>query len=137
GYPWYKVHRVLGMLDCIPGVPLSGVARRAYLRLTGAPSVSWDAAHKIQQAIGGDNAWLNVYGLFGSSKTRFFSAGMWEQLGDHLPYEDLQLNLDRSNKWHPLNRSLYLGARVMLPGLLLASKGGRVAMNSSVEPRYR
>jgi asparagine synthase (glutamine-hydrolysing) len=136
GYPWYKIHRLLGMLDFIPGVPLSGVARRAYLRMTGAPKVSWDAAHKIQQAIGGDNAWLNIYGLFGSSKMRFFSAGMWEQLGDHLPYADLKLNLERAKKWHPLNRSLYLGARVMLPGLLLASKGDRVAMNSSVETRY-
>jgi asparagine synthase (glutamine-hydrolysing) len=48
----------------------------------------------------------------------------------------LKLNIERAKKWHPLNRSLYLGARVMLPGLLLASKGDRVAMNSSVETRY-
>jgi asparagine synthase (glutamine-hydrolysing) len=136
GYPWYKIHRLLGMLDFMPGLPLSGVARRCYLRLTGAPKVSWDAARKAQEAIGGDNAWLNIYGLFGSSKARFFSTGMWEQLGDHLPYADLQLNLERARKWHPLNRSLYLGARVMLPGLLLASKGDRVALNSSVETRY-
>ena len=136
GYPWYKIHRLLGMLDFIPGLPLSGVARRAYLRMTGAPKVSWDAARRVQEAVGGDNAWLDVYGLFGSSKARFFSAGMWEQLGDHLPYADLRLNLERAKKWHPLNRSLYLGARVMLPGLLLASKGDRVAMNSSVETRY-
>jgi asparagine synthase (glutamine-hydrolysing) len=61
---------------------------------------------------------------------------MWEQLADHNPYADLQLNLGRVRKWHPFNRSLYLGARVMLPGLLLASKGDRVAMNSSVETRY-
>src|SRR6202043_3620308 len=52
------------------------------------------------------------------------------------PYDDLGLNLERAAKWHPLNRSLYLGARVMLPGLLLASKGDRVAMHSSVETRY-
>ena len=136
GYPWYKIQHLLGMLDFVPGLPMSGLARRAYLRMTGAPKVSWDAAKRVQEAIGGPNAWLNVYGLFGSSKTRFFSAGMWEQLGDHLPYADLKLNLDRAKKWHPLNRSLYLGARVMLPGLLLASKGDRVAMNSSVETRY-
>ncbi len=136
GYPWYKIHRVLGALDFIPGVPLSGLARRAYLRLTGAPKVSWDAARKVQEAIGGSNAWLNIYGLFGSSRSRFFSAGMWERLGDHIPYADLKLNLERAKKWHPLNRSLYIGARVMLPGLLLASKGDRVAMNSSVETRY-
>jgi asparagine synthase (glutamine-hydrolysing) len=136
GYPWYKIHRLLGMLDVIPGVPLSGLARRAYLSVTGAPKVAADIMRKVQDTIGGDNAWLNIYGLFGSSKTRFFSAGMWERLGDHLPYADLKLNLERARKWHPLNRSLYLGARVMLPGLLLASKGDRVAMNSSVETRY-
>jgi asparagine synthase (glutamine-hydrolysing) len=136
GYPWYKIHRLLGMLDAIPGLPMSGVARRAYLRLTGAPKISWDALKRVHHAIGGPNAWLNIYGLFGSSKSRFFSASMWERLGDHLPYEDLKLNVERSKKWHPLNRSLYLGARIMLPGLLLASKGDRVAMNSSVETRY-
>jgi asparagine synthase (glutamine-hydrolysing) len=136
GYPWYKAHRALGMLDVIPGLPLGGLARRAYLKLTGAPPFAWDSVQRIINTIGGDSAWLNIYGLFGSAKTRFFSAGMWEQLGDHLPYADLKLHVERAKKWHPLNRSLYLGARVMLPGLLLASKGDRVAMNSSVETRY-
>jgi asparagine synthase (glutamine-hydrolysing) len=136
GYPWYKIHRLLGTLDVIPGLKLSRYARAAYLRLTGAPKVSWETLRRVQEAIGGDSAWLNIYGLFGSSKSRFFSQSMWEQLGDHLPYADLQLNTARASKWHPLNRSLYLGARVMLPGLLLASKGDRVAMNSSVETRY-
>jgi asparagine synthase (glutamine-hydrolysing) len=136
GYSWYKIHRLLGCLDAIPGLQLSQYARRAYLRLTNAPKFSWDAVRKVEAAVGGPNAWLNLYGLFGSQKLRFFSPGMWEQLADHNPYADLQLNLDRVRKWHPFNRSLYLGARVMLPGLLLASKGDRVAMNSSVETRY-
>ena len=39
-------------------------------------------------------------------------------------------------RWHPFHRQMYLGARVMLPGHLLASKGDRVAMHSSVETRY-
>lgn len=134
GYPWYKVHKLLGMLDVVPG--MGHLARRAYLRLTKAPKVPWGAMRRVQEAVGGSNAWINIYGLFGSSKVRFFSRAMWEQLGDHLPYADLGLNLERARKWHPLNRSLYLGARVMLPGLLLASKGDRVAMNSSVETRY-
>jgi asparagine synthase (glutamine-hydrolysing) len=134
GYPWYKVHRLLGFLDMAPGLGL--LARRAYLRWTGAPRFAWSLARRNQRAVGGPNAWLEVYGMFAASKLRFFSAGMWEQLGDHLPYADLQLNLERARRWHPLNRSLYLGARVMLPGLLLAAKGDRVAMNSSVETRY-
>jgi asparagine synthase (glutamine-hydrolysing) len=136
GYPWYKVQRLLGWLDTVPGLPLSPLVRRAYLGLTGAPPVPWDAVRRVEQAVGGPNAWLNVYGLFGASKVRFFSRAMWERLGDHLPYADLGLNTERARKWHPLNRSLYLGARVMLPGLLLAAKGDRVAMNSSVETRY-
>jgi asparagine synthase (glutamine-hydrolysing) len=91
---------------------------------------------RAQEAVGGPNAWLDAYGLFGLSKQRFYSTAMWEKIGDHVPFADLQLNLERAKHWHPLNRSLYVGARVMLPGLLLSCKGDRVAMNSSVEARY-
>ncbi len=136
GYPWYKVHKILSALDILPGINLSNLARRAYLKLTGTPSFPPAQMRRAQEAVGGPNAWLNIYGLFSSAKLRFFSQGMWDRLGDHMPYDDLQLNLDRARRWHPLNRSLYVGARVMLPGLLLASKGDRVAMNSSVETRY-
>src|SRR5262249_40151286 len=55
---------------------------------------------------------------------------------DELPYADLLPNSERYRRWHPLNRALYLGARVQLAGLLLNAKGDRVAMNSSVETRY-
>ncbi|MBM4067724.1 MAG: asparagine synthase (glutamine-hydrolyzing) [Planctomycetes bacterium] len=134
GYPWYKVHKLLGFLDIIPG--LGKLVRRAYLRFSGAPRFPWSMVKRVHEAVGGANAWLDIYGLFSASKLRLFSADMWERLGDHIPYADLQLNLERARRWHPLNRSLYLGARVMLPGLLLASKGDRVAMNSSVETRY-
>jgi asparagine synthase (glutamine-hydrolysing) len=136
GYPWYKVHRMLSWLDCIPGVPLSQLARRAYLRLTGAPHFPWAQARRNQRAVGGHHAWLDIYGLMGMSKYRFYSRRMHEQLDDQCPYTDLGLNLPRLKRWHPLNQSLYLGARVMLPGLLLAAKGDRVAMHSSVEARY-
>jgi len=39
-------------------------------------------------------------------------------------------------RWHPMNRSIYLGYKVHLAGLLLNHKGDRVAMASSVETRY-
>jgi asparagine synthase (glutamine-hydrolysing) len=61
---------------------------------------------------------------------------MWNRLGDHLPYEDLHLNLEKAKRWSPLNRALMLGGRVMLAGHLMSSKGDRVAMHSSVETRY-
>jgi len=136
GYSWFKIHRLLGLLDFIPGVHISQALRRVYLRLSGSPRFPWALARRIQETIGGDNAWMDIYGLMSLSKRRFFSRQMEETLGDHLPYADLQLNLERARRWHPLNRSLYLGGKVMLPGLLLNAKGDRVAMHSSVETRY-
>jgi asparagine synthase (glutamine-hydrolysing) len=136
GYPWYKVHRLFGFFDAIPGLPLGQLARRLYLRLTGSPLFPWSVTRRALRAIGGKNAWLDIYGLVSLSKLRFYSLEMFEALGDHLPYDDLQLNLERAKRWHPLNRSLYLGARAHLPGLLLNAKGDRVAMHSSLETRY-
>ena len=37
GYPWYKGAKVLSFLDLVPGLPLSDIARRAYLRLSRVP----------------------------------------------------------------------------------------------------
>ena len=44
--------------------------------------------------------------------------------------------MERAKRWHPLNRGLWVGARVTLAGHLLQAKGDRVAMHSSVEVRY-
>jgi asparagine synthase (glutamine-hydrolysing) len=136
GYPWYKVQKLWNILDVIPGVRLSRLVRQAYLRLGLKSSVSLSVARRAEEAIGGDNAWFNIYGLMSLSKDRFFSPEMHRLVDDHIPYADLGLNLERVRRWHPFNRSLLIGARVMLPGHLLASKGDRVAMNSSVETRY-
>jgi asparagine synthase (glutamine-hydrolysing) len=136
GYPWYKVHEVVSKFDDISGLPLSQLVRRAFLWLTGAPRFPWAFALRNQQAVGGHNGWLDMYALMGMSKLRFYSQEMMESLRDHFPFADLQLNEGRLRCWHPLHRALYLGARVMLPGLLLAARGDRVAMHSSVETRY-
>ncbi len=61
---------------------------------------------------------------------------MWQRLGDHSPYADLDITNDHIKRWHPLNQSLYVGYKVMLAGLLMISKGDRIAMNASVETRY-
>jgi asparagine synthase (glutamine-hydrolysing) len=136
GYPWYKLHKLLSWLDVIPGMPLNQWARRAYLRLSGAPRFPWSYVRRLQQAVGGSNPWLDVYGLMSLSKLRFFSRPMLDLVAEHVPYADLELNRERMRAWHPLHRGLYLGARIMLPGLLLMAKGDRVAMHSSVETRY-
>jgi asparagine synthase (glutamine-hydrolysing) len=136
GYPWFKAHRLLGWLDAVPGVPLGDLLRRAYLRLTGVPSFPWALARRNREALGGPNAWFNLYSLVSLAKLRLFSQPMLELAAGTVPYDDLGLNRSRMGRWHPFHRSLYVGARVMLPGLLLLAKGDRVAMHSSVETRY-
>jgi asparagine synthase (glutamine-hydrolysing) len=135
GYPWFKVHKLMNSLDSVPGLPLSAWLRKGYLKWTGM-DVSRLQLPRSAAAIGGVNAWLDFYGLFSTAKLRLFSEQMWDQLGDHLPYEDLELNLERARRWSPLNRSLMIGGRIMLSGHLMCSKGDRVAMHSSVETRY-
>ena len=136
GYPWYKVDRLLGCLDVLPGLRFSQWVRRTVLKLSGSPMFSRDRYRLVEEAVGGYNAWLDIYGLMSISKLRFYSQDMHEAVDDHLPYNDLAPNLDRLGRWHPFHRALWLGIRAHLPGLLLNAKGDRVAMHSSVEARY-
>jgi asparagine synthase (glutamine-hydrolysing) len=136
GYPWHKVNRFLGRLDFIPRLPLSQILRRFVIRLSGSQRFPKGVLERAQSAVGGHNGWLDIYGIMSLSKLLFYSDEMREQLLEHVPYEDLGIDADRLRRWHPLNRELYLSARIHLAGLLLNAKGDRVAMNSSVETRY-
>ena len=135
GYPWFKVDRLLGCLDFLPGPP-SLLLRRGYLKLAGGPQFSLADLRRSGDAFGGYNAWLDMHGLMSLSKFRFFSRPMLDAVADHSPVDDLGLDPARLRRWHPLNRALYLAGRVHLPGLLLSVKGDRVAMQSAVEGRY-
>jgi asparagine synthase (glutamine-hydrolysing) len=136
GYPWFKVHGLANLLNAVPGLPLSEAVHRAFFRLNGLPRFPRELTRQYRQALEGDNAWLEIYGLFGTSRLLFFNPEMRALALREVPFDDLQLNRERMRRWHPFNRSIYLGGRIMLPGHLLASKGDRVAMNSSVETRY-
>ena len=70
------------------------------------------------------------------SKLRLYGGPMREVMEQTDPWAGLGLNLERARHWHPLNRGLWVGARVNLAGHLLQAKGDRVAMHSSVEVRY-
>jgi asparagine synthase (glutamine-hydrolysing) len=136
GYPWYKIAKILGVLDLIPGLRLSNVARRAYLRLNKVPQYSPGFRAGLEQAVGGPNAWIDSYGVLALSKLRLYSAPMRELREQSHPWAGLGIDLERAKHWHPLNRGLWVGARVTLAGHLLQAKGDRVAMHSSVEARY-
>ncbi len=136
GYPWYKIAKILGMIDTIPGLDLSGRALHAYLRASGVPQYPLDFRHRLEATVGGPNAWINSYGVQALSKLRFYGEPMRDLIGSDKPWHGLAMNLERARKWHPLNRGLWVGARVTLAGHLLQAKGDRVAMHSSVEVRY-
>ena len=135
GYPWYKVHKLLNAVDIIPGLPISRIRSQELSGPCGRRAFPGVPAPQ-EKLLGGKNAWLDIYGLIGLSKLRFFNPDLLQTVSKRLPYEALNLNFERMKKWHPLNRSLYIGARVHFPGLLLNAKGDRVAMHSSVETRY-
>jgi len=136
GYPWYKAVKLLGYLDLLPGLPLSDCARRAYFRVNQMPEYPVETRQRAEQSIGGPNAWIDAYGMLALSKLRFYAAPMREVLEQTNPWADLQLNLERAKRWHPLNRGVWIAGRVTLAGHLLQAKGDRVAMHSSVEVRY-
>ena len=136
GYPWYKAAKILNYLDVVPGLPLSDIARRAYLRFNHVPQYPREFRRGIEAAAGGPNAWIDSYGLLGLSKLRFYSDAMHAVREQTNPWADLQMPLERARKWHPLHRGVWVAGRVTLAGLLLQAKGDRVAMNSSVEVRY-
>jgi asparagine synthase (glutamine-hydrolysing) len=134
GYPWFKVNRLLRLFDVGRFQP-SNLLRRAFVQLFNR-NIPWANAKRIQNLVGGPQAQLELYGLVGMSRFQLYSQKMWDSLGGHICYEDLPLNLDRMKKWHRLNQSLYLGYKILLPGLLMNHKGDRPAMHHSLETRY-
>ena len=134
GYVWYKSQKirdsdrpaasVRGPSRLVRKLLMSSIAGR-HLRLPP------------EQAIGGVRpAQQDLYELISQAKPALYSSDMWQRLGDHSPYADLDITNDNIKRWHPLNQSLYVGYKVMLAGLLMISKGDRIAMNASVESRY-
>lgn len=136
GYPWYKLSRLLGFMDVLPGLRLSDWARRAYLRASGTPQYSRAIRRAVEDSIGGPNAWIDSYGLLSITKLRLYHESMRPMVETIEPWENLGMDVDRARRWHPLHRGVWLAARVTLAGHLLQAKGDRVAMHSSVEVRY-
>jgi asparagine synthase (glutamine-hydrolysing) len=135
GYFWFKIREAARTFDIGDAFrPSTAISRTA--RKWAARDLSFGEFARIDRMIGGPHAQSILYNLVGTARHRYYSAGMKERLGDHVAYEDLDLDLTRMRRWHPLNRSLYLGYKVQLGGLLLSQKGDRVAMANSVETRY-
>jgi len=135
GYVWFKIRELARTFDVgdvfRPSTLMSRLARK-----WAAPNLSFAEIAHVDATIGGPHAQSLMYNLVATSRHRYFSAGFKEDLGGRLPYMDLHLDLERMARWHPLNRSLYIGYKIQLAGLLLGPKGDRVSMANSVEARY-
>jgi asparagine synthase (glutamine-hydrolysing) len=135
GYSWFKIRKLVGWMDGIPGLPLGFAVRQSFQYLNGQPRFPYSAYRHLQRTMGTASGWADMYGLVSTNKLRFFTGAARAAVLDRPAFDDLELSPDL-HRWHPFNRQMYFGARVMLPGHLLASKGDRVAMHSSVETRY-
>ncbi len=133
GYVWFKTQALRDGIGRRIGNGLPLLARRFLLAAVGggpthrAPLLGIGGVRTAQQ---------DLYDLIGQARPILYTPGMWESLGDHNPYDDLDINADRMARWHPMNQSLYVGYKVMLAGLLMIAKGDRISMHSSVETRY-
>ncbi len=135
GYVWFKIRELARTFDVgdafRPSTLMSRLARK-----WAAPNLSFAEIAHVDTTIAGPHAQSLMYNLVATSRDRYFSAGFKEDLGSRLAYEDLDLDLTRMARWHPLNRSLYIGYKIQLAGLLLGPKGDRVSMANGVEARY-
>ena len=136
GYVWFKIRGACASTFDVgdafrPSTLMSRLARK-----WAAPHLSFAEIARIDAMIAGPHAQTLMYNLVATSRERYFSAGFKEDLGNRLAYQDLDLDLARMARWHPLNRSLYIGYKIQLAGLLLGPKGDRVVMANGVEARY-
>ena len=136
GYPWFRIDKKVEWANLIPGLRLSRPGFRLFEWALGIPRMPRAQEQRLYDAVGGHNAWMYAYFLMSSSKQRFFSDSLRESLGDDVALAGLNLNLARMQRWHPLNRSLYIGARIHLAGLHLNARGDRSTMHSAVQARY-
>ncbi|MCS7270548.1 MAG: asparagine synthase (glutamine-hydrolyzing), partial [Gemmataceae bacterium] len=118
GYPWFKIHRLTGWLDRVPGLPLGYLLRSGLLWLRGEPRFPYATYRDTQKQMGGPNGWFDLYGIMSLNKLRFFSGAVRQYVLEHSALEDLELPTDL-HRWHPFHRQMYFGARIMLPGHLL------------------
>ncbi len=133
GYIWFKMQRSTDKFRGVVGDRISARIRNLALDAIGggrAHRSSYTPIHGLR------TAQQDLYDLLGQSRSLFYGQGMWDRLGDHSAYADTGITNHRIGRWAPLNQSLYVGYKMMLAGLLLFSKGDRVAMNASVEGRY-
>ena len=133
GYIWHKTQAGREWLVRHGGTRLLRLIRAGVLASLGGgqarrpPLMATRGVRVAQQ---------DLFDFVGQARLTLYSREMWDRLGDHDPYDDLDLDNPRMTRWHPLNQSLYVGYKVLLAGHMIISKADRIMMRSSVEGRY-
>ncbi len=135
GYPWHKASILFRFLDRI------GLANRWRKRFFGRSArgrLKWEFFQQRYARLGGYHAMSDLYSMCGISGVRLYSDDFLNEVltSGRDATADVELPLEEMAQWHPLNRSLYLGYKIMLSGLLMTHKGDRPAMANSVEARF-
>jgi asparagine synthase (glutamine-hydrolysing) len=135
GYPWHKAAKAFGILDRL------GLADRWRQRFTGRAGrhrLPWTFYQEKYRRLGGYHAMGDLYAFSSLSGVRMYHEDFLTDIhrAGRDATADLEIDLDRMSRWHPLNRALYLGYKIMLAGLLMTHKGDRPAMANSVEARF-
>ncbi len=135
GYPWHKAGKLFSLLD---SMGLADRWRKRFMGRAGRHRVPWSFYQERYKRLGGYHAMGDLYSFCGLSAARLFSEGLLEKTY-HAGLDataDLEIPTEKMASWHPLNRSLYLGYKIMLAGLLMTHKGDRPALAHSVEARF-
>ena len=125
GYPWFKLHQLPPGSRWLPGAALSALGllvggRRAAL------TRGWAADESLAQTA--------MFKTLARGRIHLYSEAFWEALvgsEEEAPWE-----AGAMDGLTPLARSQMVDYHLLLPGHLLADKGDRMAMSSSVEPRF-
>lgn len=135
GYPWHKASLAFSMLDRIG---LANRWRRRFLGRAGRGRLPWAYYQQKYERLGGYHAMADLYTFSSLSGVRLYSDDFLSEIlaSGRDATADLEVDTARMQRWDPLNRSLYLGYKVMLAGLLMTHKGDRPAMANSVEARF-
>lgn len=135
GYPWHKYSKFLRLLDSIG---LANRWRRRVLGRAGRHRLPWSLYQERYQRMGGYHAMSDLYNLSGMSGVRLYHEDFLDEIhrSGRDATADLEFPTEQMKRWHPLNRALYAGYKVMLSGLLMTHKGDRPALANSVEARF-
>lgn len=135
GYPWHKAAKGFSILDSLG---LAHRWRKRFIGRAGRHRLPWSFYQEKYRRLGGYHAMSDLYAFCSLSGVRLYHQDFLDSVvaSGRDATADLEIDTQRMQTWHPLNRSLYLGYKIMLAGLLMTHKGDRPAMANSVEARF-